>query len=108
MVYGLVVIAFSLFFTQLDHIVEYIFFSLLIVWFLAQVKNDTLQWVKTPLDIPILLYVVWALICVPFAIDQAYSFHEWRKIVAKILLFFFVVHKAVSYTHLTLPPILLV
>ena len=90
--YGLVVIAFSLFFTQLDHIVEYIFFSLLIVWFLAHWKNGTLQWVKTPLDIPILLYVVWALICVPFAIDQAYSFHEWRKIVAKILLFFFVVH----------------
>lgn len=90
--YGLVVIAFSLFFTQLDHIVEYMFFSLLIVWFLAHWKNGTLQWVKTPLDIPILLYVVWVLICVPFAIDQAYSFHEWRKIVAKITLFFFVVH----------------
>ncbi len=91
MIYGLMVIAFCLFFVRLNHIVEYAFFGFLVVWILGQLKNGSLKWIKTPLDIPILLYVSWVLICVPFAVDPAYSFDEWRKAVAQILIFYFVV-----------------
>jgi len=90
-IYGLMGIAFGLFFVFLNHIVETGFFVLLFVWILVQLKNGTLTWIKTPLDMPILLYVTWALICVPLAVDLDYSFGEWRKVVAQILLFYFVV-----------------
>jgi len=91
MIYGLMGIAFCLFFVRLNHIVEYGFFVLLVVWILWQLKNGTLKWVRTPLDIPIFLFVAWALLCVPFAVDPAYSFDEWRKAVSQILLFYFIV-----------------
>lgn len=90
-IYGLMGIAFGLFFVFLNHIVEYGFFVLLFAWILGQLKNGTLKWIKTPLDIPILLYVAWILICVPWAVDPDYSFGEWRKVVAHFLLFYFVV-----------------
>jgi len=90
-IYGLMGIAFGLFFVFLNHLVEYGFFVLLFVWILGQLKNGTLKWIKTPLDIPILLYVAWVLICVPLAVDPDYSFGEWRKVVAHFLLFYFVV-----------------
>ena len=90
-IYGLMGIAFGLFFVRLNHIVEYGFFVLLFAWILGQLKNGTLKWIKTPLDIPILLYVAWVLICVPLAVDPDYSFGEWRKVVAHFLLFYFVV-----------------
>ncbi len=90
-IYGLMGIAFGLFFVFLNHIVEYGFFVLLAVWILGQLKNGTLKWIKTPLDLPILLYVAWVLICVPLAVDPDYSFGEWRKVVAHFLLFYFVV-----------------
>jgi len=90
-IYGLMGIAFGLFFVFLNHIVEYAFFVLLAVWILGQLKNGTLKWIKTPLDLPFLLYLAWALICVPLAVDPDYSFGEWRKVVAHFLLFYFVV-----------------
>jgi O-antigen ligase len=89
--WGLIAITFGLFFVRLNHLVEYTFFFLLIVWIGVQWKNGTLKWIKTPLDVPILLYVTWALICVPFAVDPTYSFGEWKKTVAQILLFYFAV-----------------
>lgn len=94
MVYGLMGIAFFLFFVPLNHLVEYAFFGLLILWVVWQLKNGTLTWIKTSLDIPILLYVVWALICVPGAVDPDYSFGEWRKAIAQFLMVYFVVQTA--------------
>jgi len=91
MIYGLMGIAFGLFFVRLNHIIEYAFFVLLVVWILGQLKNGTLKWIKTPLDLPFLLYVAWVLICVPLAVDPDYSFGEWRKVAAHFLLFYFVV-----------------
>ena len=78
-IYGLMGIAFGLFFVRLNHIVEYGVFVLLFAWILGQLKNGTLKWIKTPLDIPILLYVAWALICVPLAVDPDYSFGFYAK-----------------------------
>ncbi len=90
-IYGLMCIAFGLCFVFLNHLVESGFFVLLFFWILGQLKNGTLKWIKTPLDIPILLYVAWVLICVPLAVDPDYSFGEWRKVVSHFLLFYFVV-----------------
>ncbi|MER3422874.1 MAG: hypothetical protein C4293_06220, partial [Nitrospiraceae bacterium] len=43
---------------------------------------------STPLDRPLLLFIGWILLTVPFATDPAYSFAEWRKLVTKVLSFY--------------------
>lgn len=45
-------------------------------------------WVKTPLDLPLWLFIVWVLCTVPFATDPAYSFAEWKKFVAQAGVFY--------------------
>ena len=40
------------------------------------------------LDWPIFLLVGWILITIPFAVDQAHSFGEWRKLAGRFLLFY--------------------
>ncbi|MGH7228106.1 MAG: O-antigen ligase family protein, partial [Nitrospiraceae bacterium] len=47
-------------------------------------------WVRTPLDLPFFLLVGWILITIPFATDPAYSFSEWRKLIAQMLVFYWV------------------
>jgi len=91
MTYGLMGIAFGLFFVPLNHIVEYTFFGLLCFGIGWQWNNGTLQWIRTSFDWPIFFYVVWVLLCIPFAVDPAYSFDEWRKVLSHILLFYFVI-----------------
>jgi heptosyltransferase-3/putative inorganic carbon (HCO3(-)) transporter len=39
------------------------------------------------LNLPIVLWLGWILLSVPFALDPTYSFGEWRKIVVKVLWF---------------------
>ena len=43
--------------------------------------------IRTPIDWPILLLTVWVLFTIPFAVDQAHSLTEWRKLAARILVF---------------------
>mgnify|MGYP000875806069 FL=1 len=45
-------------------------------------------WIKTPLDVPLWLFMVWVLCTVPFATDPAYSFAEWKKFVAQAGVFY--------------------
>ncbi len=45
-------------------------------------------WVKSPLDLPLWLFIVWVLCTVPFATDSAYSFAEWKKFVAQAGVFY--------------------
>lgn len=45
-------------------------------------------WVKTPLDLPLWLFILWVLCTVPFATDPAYSFAEWKKFVAQAGVFY--------------------
>ena len=45
-------------------------------------------WIKTPLDLPLWLFMVWVLCTVPFATDPAYSFAEWKKFVAQAGVFY--------------------
>lgn len=47
-------------------------------------------WIKTPLDLPLWLFITWVLCTVPFATDPAYSFAEWKKFVAQAGVFYWV------------------
>jgi putative inorganic carbon (HCO3(-)) transporter len=86
--YGLLGITFLSFFPRLFHFQEYAFFLLLAVaLFLAWVERVN-PWIRTPIDLPLLGFVGWVLCTVPFATDPAYSFSEWRKLVAQVLVFY--------------------
>lgn len=45
-------------------------------------------WIRTPLDLPLWLFMIWVLCTVPFATDPAYSFAEWKKFVAQAGVFY--------------------
>ena len=85
--YGLVGITFSCFFPRLIHFQEYAFFFLLAVALCLAWVERINPWIRTPIDLPLLGFVGWVLCTVPFATDPAYSFSEWRKLVAQVLVF---------------------
>jgi putative inorganic carbon (hco3(-)) transporter len=89
--YGLLGITFLSFFPSLFRYQEYAFFFLLAVaLYLAWVERIS-PWIQTPIDIPLLGFVGWVLCTVPFATDLAYSFSEWRKLAAQVLVFYWTV-----------------
>jgi len=93
--YGLLGITFSSFFPRLIHAQEYAFFFLLAVALCLAWVERINPWIRTPIDLPLLGFVGWVLCTVPFATDPAYSFSEWRKFVAHVLIFYwamFVLH----------------
>lgn len=84
----LVLLVFISFFPRLFHIEEYLFFPFLVaavgmVWWAKE-----RMWVRTPLDLPLWLFIGWILVTVPFATDPGYSFAEWRKLLAQVLVFY--------------------
>jgi heptosyltransferase-3/putative inorganic carbon (HCO3(-)) transporter len=85
---GLIVLAFASFFPPLYHFQEYAFFSLLLAAFVFAVRQGAPLWVHTPLDVPLLAFIGWVLCTVPFAADPAYSFSEWRKFIAHVLVYY--------------------
>ena len=89
--HGLVLITFLSFFPILFHFEEYLFFTLLTIALAVAWLDGRQIWVRTPIDLPLLLFVGWVLMTIPFAIDPAYSFSEWRKLVAQILVFYWAV-----------------
>ena len=93
--YGLLGITFSSFFPRLFHFQEFAFFFLLAVALCLAWVERINPWIRTPIDLPLLGFVGWVLCTVPFATDPAYSFSEWRKFVAHVLIFYwamFVLH----------------
>ena len=46
--------------------------------------------IQTTLDLPILIFIVWIVFTLPFALDPAYSFAEWRKALPRFVIFWFV------------------
>ena len=75
------------FFPALSHVQEYLFLSLAVMgWAVAYGEQRRLV-APSPLNLPIALWLGWILLSVPFALDPAYSFGEWRKIVVKVLWF---------------------
>jgi heptosyltransferase-3/putative inorganic carbon (HCO3(-)) transporter len=85
---GLCGITFLSFFPSLFHYQEYAFFLLFgLTLALARVEKIN-PFVRTRLDLPLFAFVSWVLLTVPFSIDPAYSFSEWRKFVAHMLVFY--------------------
>lgn len=85
-VWGVIALTFTSFFPTLFHYQEYAFFAL----FLAAAamlsgQNRGIRWINSPIGLPFLLLVLWVLATVPFSIDPTYSFAEWRKLVAQLL-----------------------
>ena len=92
LIWGLMAIAFFIMFAKLNHIIEYTFIGLLIFWVSVKAKNREFNLVRTPLDLPIILFLSWVFITIPFSVDPSYSFAEWRKTIIQILMFYFVVN----------------
>ena len=86
--WGLILITFLCFFPALFHYLEYGFIFLLLVGIVMARLEGRPIWVRTPIDVPLLLFVSWTLLTVPFSIDPAYSFGEWRKLVPEVLVFY--------------------
>ncbi len=85
---GLVCLTGLSFVPRLSHKAEYLFFGLLTLAAAVACVQRRWTWGRTPVDAPILLFSLWVLLTVPFAVDVGYSFSEWRKLVAHVLLFF--------------------
>ena len=90
--YGIIAVAFSLPFVRLTHLTEYLFLSLLIIWLGKSLFTYSLPFERTSLDVPILVFLGWALFTVPFATDWLYSLEEWRKSLPRFLIFWYVVN----------------
>ncbi len=85
---GLIVLAFLSFYPGAFHYQEYLFFALLVAAVGVAVCQGSAVWVRSPVDLPVALLVGWILITIPFSIDPATSFAEWRKLVAHVLVFY--------------------
>ncbi len=84
----LVAVACSSFFPMLFRFQEHaiIILSTLCVGMCWLEKGN--PWIKSPVDLPLWLFITWVLCTVPFATDPAYSFAEWKKFVAQACVFY--------------------
>ena len=87
-VYGLAGITLLTFFPRLFRLQERVFFLLFVVAIGFAWVEKIKPHVRTRLDIPLIAFMSWVLLTIPFAIDPAYSFSEWRKFVASMLVFY--------------------
>ncbi len=85
---GLVLITFASFFRGLWHLQDHVFVALLAVAVVASWTEGRNIWVRTPLDLPLMLFVGWVLVTVPFAFDVKYTFGAWVKLFGQVLMFY--------------------
>jgi putative inorganic carbon (HCO3(-)) transporter len=100
---GLLGITVLSFFPRASHVQEYVFFFLLAVALCLAWAEKINPWIRTPIDLPLLGLVGWILCTVPFATDPAYSFSEWRKLGAHVLVFYWAVFVLCRPRHIELP-----
>ena len=86
------VLGFSFFFVTLNHLAEYVFIGLGIIWIAEKLSTHGFHLQKTFWDLPIFLFLMWILVTIFFAVDPSYSFSEWRKALPRFLIFWFVVN----------------
>ncbi|MFO0773144.1 MAG: O-antigen ligase family protein [Nitrospiraceae bacterium] len=89
--YGFAALIVLNFFPVLHGPTRYGFFALLIASVYAVWRQPGPLWIATPIDVPLLGLLLWVLFTVPFSIDPDYSFKEWRKLGAQVLLFYWAV-----------------
>jgi putative inorganic carbon (hco3(-)) transporter len=85
---GLLALTVMTFFPAWSHLQEYLFLSLLLTGCATAFRERRPIVTASRLNIPIVLWLGWILLSVPFAIDPSYSFAEWRKVVVKVLWFY--------------------
>jgi putative inorganic carbon (HCO3(-)) transporter len=85
---GLICITLSSFFPRLFHVQEYLFFLLLTFALVMAAVEKINPLVRSPIDGLVVALIVWILGTIPFSIDPMYSFNEWRKLVAHVLVFY--------------------
>jgi len=90
--WGLMVVAATILVADLNHLLEYGFIALAIVVLTRQIASRDRRLARTSLDVPILVFLGWILISIVTATDPNYSFAEWRKLLAHVLMFFLVVN----------------
>ena len=86
--YVMVALACSSFFPLLFRYQEHTVIILIVLCLVFCAVEKTSPWVRTPLDLPLWIFMVWVLCTVPFATDPAYSFAEWKKFVAQAGVFY--------------------
>jgi putative inorganic carbon (HCO3(-)) transporter len=86
--YGLALLTFLTFFPGWSHAWEVLFVTLLLTAGCVALLDGESPWVRTPIDLPVALFAGWVLLTVPFATDAGYSLVEWRKLIAKLLAFY--------------------
>lgn len=86
--WGLTLIALMSVWPQLFHYQEYLFFTLLIWGVISSWRSRKSIWIKTQVDLPLLVLLSWILLTIPFSIDPSHSFSEWRKLVVNFLIFY--------------------
>jgi hypothetical protein len=86
--YALAFFIFLSFLPRVFHLQEYLFFIMLTVAIGTAWLEQKPIWINSPLDGPLLFYAFWILLTIPFAIDPIYSFVEWRKLIAQVLVFY--------------------
>ena len=83
--------AFMAFFPFLFRVQEHAFFVFLVLAVAIRWYQSESPWIRTPIDVPLLAFAGWVLLTVPFSINPWYSLGEWRKLMAGILFFYWVV-----------------
>ncbi len=86
--YSLALITFTSFFPSWSHLQEYFFFGMFALALATAWSEGRRPWVRTAIDVPLGLFIGWVLLTIPFATDLAYSFAEWRKFCAHVLVFY--------------------
>jgi len=89
-------LGFALFFVRLNHVAEYVFIALVVIWVLAKLLTRNFQVRRTFLDWPMLLFLGWILVTSFLAVDPTYSLKEWQKTLPRFLMFWFVVNTMTS------------
>jgi heptosyltransferase-3/putative inorganic carbon (HCO3(-)) transporter len=85
---GLLAFTIMTFFPAWSHVQEYLFLSLAVMGCAVAYGQRRSLLTPSALNLPIALWLGWILLSVPFALDPAYSFGEWRKVVVKVLWFY--------------------
>ncbi len=86
--YVVIAVACSSFFPILFRFQEHVVIILAVLCLGRCWLENVNPWIRSPLDLPLWLFITWVLCTVPFATDPSYSFAEWKKFVAQVVVLY--------------------